>query len=189
MPADTSKLPPPRPITKENELPDLMAESISHAEEKRRWYLIHGRRNAAASFGLRILGLIALAGAALWSIVHTMPAQNSKFIVGVDVWGLLALGVGSGAFVVDKMFGVSAGWVRRMTAAMAIEGQMKLFRLRFSRAVVEAGPDERVVAGLSAAEEFITTVNGIVLDETSSWGTEARRLFTEFGRLVARHGD
>jgi hypothetical protein len=189
-PGPTDVEPRPSIISAPGQLPELYEERIAYAARRRDWYFEHGRWARYRSLLLRVASLLCVGAGVVWTVVHASAAPSAahaaSLTVSVDLLGLGLLALGAAALIADRMFAGSATWVRQMSAAMAIEGQTELFAVRFSRAMACATPDAQVAAALDEAEAFVKVVNAIVLDETTSWGTETRKLMTELWQIAAR---
>jgi hypothetical protein len=161
------------------------------------WYLadrVHKRRGARA---LRIAAsVLAAAGAAL-PLVQLTGAADS-----VAVWGFLAL-LGAGACLCfDRVLGLTAGWMRDMATAQAV--QRRLDALRFdwaSESVREVlGPTEGTAAEaaercLAILRRFCDDIADLVRMETSDWmvdftaGSAAGPLRTQSAAWWPSRGD
>jgi hypothetical protein len=171
------------------ELGGFANEAIAYAAEQQAWYLDHRRFHQFMGATLRIVGLGGLVFAGLHSITATHAANATGVLVGLDLNAVTGLAVAGGAYVLDRSFGFSEGWVRRMTAAMAIRARTELFRVQLARAVADAADKpvgKQVSAGLLVTEHFIDAVATISVHETAGWGAQVRLTLAEFGKMIGR---
>jgi hypothetical protein len=138
------------------------------------WYLADRQRKRRVARVLRAGAATALAvGAALPLFQLTGTAH------GAAPWGYLALLVAAGCAVLDRCLGLSAGWMRSMATAQAV--QRRLEALRFDWAVESVrevlGPAEGTAAEaaercLGVLRRFCEDVSELVRSETTDWMTE-----------------
>ncbi|MYS19777.1 SLATT domain-containing protein [Streptomyces sp. DvalAA-14] len=135
------------------------------------WYLDDRIRKRRGARALRIAAsVLAAAGAAL-PLVQLAGAGGP-----LTVWGYLAL-LGAGACVcADRVLGLTAGWMRDMATAQAVQRRIEALRFDWaSESVREVlGPTEGTAAEaaercLAILRRFCDDIADLVRMETSDW--------------------
>jgi hypothetical protein len=89
--------------------------------------------------------------------------------------GYLLIGIGGGLMLFDRLFGISASWMRFISASLEIEALLDEFRMRWLRAQLEAeepqSPDT-FQALIAAAADAIEGIHALALLETRAWRAE-----------------
>jgi hypothetical protein len=135
------------------------------------WYLNDRIRKRRGARALRIAAsVLAAAGAALPLIQLTGAADS------VATWGFLGL-LGAGACVCfDRVLGLTAGWMRDVATAQAVQRRLEALRFDWaSESVREVlGPTEGTAAEaaercLGILRRFCDDISDLVRMETSDW--------------------
>lgn len=148
------------------------------AEDAIEWYL---RDRRAKRVGSRLLQGLAIAFAVAGTAVPLGTAAAGGSGQG---WGYVLLAVAAGCKGYDHFFGLSAAWMREMTVAQALRGELNAVRLEWAADVLRAGPGgaaARTEGPLEPAEverqlalitRLVTAVRGHVESETADWQAE-----------------
>ncbi|ANW21957.1 SLATT domain-containing protein [Streptomyces clavuligerus] len=135
------------------------------------WYLADRVGKRRTGRALRLAGAVGLttgAGLPLADLTGVVP--------GAAAWGSLALLLGAAALACDRYFGVTAGWMRNVATAQAV--QRRLQRLQFDWATESVrevlGPAEGTAAEaaercLGVLRRFSEDVLELVGAETAEW--------------------
>jgi hypothetical protein len=135
------------------------------------WYLNDRIRKRRGARALRIAAsVLAVAGAAL-PLIQLAGAVDS-----VATWGFLGL-LGAGACVCfDRVLGLTAGWMRDVATAQAVQRRLEALRFDWaSESVREVlGPTEGTAAEaaercLGILRRFCDDISDLVRMETSDW--------------------
>ncbi|WP_307523444.1 SLATT domain-containing protein [Streptomyces umbrinus] len=151
------------------------------------WYLaerVWKRRVARALRGGAAVG--ALAGAAL-------PLLDVTGVVGGGaVWGYLGMLVGVACVAGDRFFGVTAGWIRDVATAQAVQRRLQVLQFDWASECVREvlGPAEGTAGEaaercLGVLRRFSEDVTELVRVETADWMVEFR---TGAGPLAIQAG-
>ncbi|MEU9894137.1 SLATT domain-containing protein [Streptomyces phaeochromogenes] len=151
------------------------------------WYLaerVWKRRGARALRAGAAVG--ALAGAGL-------PLLDVTGVVGGGaVWGYLGLLVGVACVAGDRFFGVTAGWIRDVATAQAVQRRLQVLQFDWASECVREvlGPTEGTAGEaaercLGVLRRFSEDVAELVRVETSDWMVEFR---TGAGPLAIQAG-
>ena len=140
------------------------------------WYLVDRawKRKVA-----RILRTVAVVGAVVGG---GLPLLDLTGVVGrVAPWGYLALLLGVACLAVDRFFGVTAGWMRDVATAQAVQRRLQALQFDWaSESVREVlGPTEGTAGEaaercLSVLRRFSEDVTELVRAETADWMVEFR---------------
>ncbi|MDQ0951430.1 hypothetical protein QFZ24_005353 [Streptomyces phaeochromogenes] len=151
------------------------------------WYLaerVWKRRGARALRAGAAVG--ALAGAAL-------PLLDVTGVVGGGaVWGYLGMLVGVACVAGDRFFGVTAGWIRDVATAQAVQRRLQLLQFDWASECVREvlGPTEGTAGEaaercLGVLRRFSEDMTELVRAETADWMVEFR---TGAGPLAIQAG-
>ncbi|MFJ2633419.1 SLATT domain-containing protein [Streptomyces sp. NPDC087422] len=156
----------------------LRAWAEQEAQDAIDWYQRDKRRKRTASRTLQALAIaLAVAGTAV-------PLATAASGGSGQGWGYVLLALAAGCKGFDHFFGLSAGWMRDITVAHALRGELNAVRLEWAADVLRAGPGgaaARTSGPLEPAEverqlaliaRLVTTVRGHVESETVDWRTD-----------------
>ena len=123
-----------------------------------------------------------------------MLPKDIPYSPGPDLqpWGYLLIGIGGGLLLFDRLFGISAGWMRFIIAAFEIDALLDDFRMRWLKIPLEAKDNEAIDtfrAHIVAAEDAINGIHTIILQETGAWRSEFQRNITHQMGLWKNQGD
>ncbi|MEW2521754.1 SLATT domain-containing protein [Actinacidiphila alni] len=142
------------------------------------WYQRDKRRKRLAS---RLLQALAIALAVAGTAVPLATVASGGSGQG---WGYVLLAVAAGCKGFDHFFGLSAGWMRDITVAHALRGELNAVRLEWAADVLRAGPGgaaartsgpmepAEVERQLALITRLVTAVRGQVESETVDWRTD-----------------
>jgi hypothetical protein len=140
------------------------------------WYLADRRRKRRAAQGLRL-------GSATVAVVGgTLPLLGlTGAIHDGTAWGILALLAAAACVGCDRYFGLTAGWMRDVATAQAIQRRLEALQFDWaSESVREVlGPTEGTASEaaercLSVLRRFSEDVSELVRAETADWMVEFR---------------
>ncbi|MFJ8073746.1 SLATT domain-containing protein [Streptomyces sp. NPDC096176] len=159
------------------------------------WYLSDRVRKRRAARLLRLgTALGVLAGAAL-------PLLDLTGAMGQAApWGYLSLLGAAAALACDRYFGLTAGWMRNVATAQAVQRRLQALQYDWaSESVREVlGPAEGTASEaaercLGVLRRFSEDISDLVRSETSDWMTDFRpgpaplRLPSSAARTTAEH--
>jgi hypothetical protein len=148
------------------------ADQVGREAVERYWKNIWWKR--LFSRWIQFLALALAAGGGIYPIIATIfkPRQaspDSGLVTSVLV-GLAAALLG-----LDKAFGFSSGWARFVLTACTIQKTIVEFHLDWMSLIAARcampSPD-RTMALIQRAKDFVSTVEGLVLQETKNWVSE-----------------
>ncbi|MEO8594175.1 MAG: SLATT domain-containing protein [Candidatus Solibacter sp.] len=148
------------------------------------WYdrNVRWKRQASRWFQALALTLAALGGlvpvlAKLFSPLWDWWAKAVPALAVSDP-GLLAsllIGLSASLIGMDKAFGLSTAWVRYSLTSASIRKAMLEFEIDWVELMAKAGPTpsaEQALPLIQSAKEFVSLVQGMVLQETKEWVAE-----------------
>jgi hypothetical protein len=137
---------------------------------KRRWARV--LRFGAAALGVAgvVLPLVQLTG----RLGHAVA------------WGYVALALAGGCLAADRVFGLSSGWMRDVSAAQALQRRLEAFQFDWASECVREvlGPTEGTAGEaaercLGVLRRFCEDISELVRAETSEWMLEFRARMTQ----------
>ncbi|MGW7469758.1 SLATT domain-containing protein [Streptomyces xantholiticus] len=140
------------------------------------WYLSDRVRKRRAARLLRLGTAVGgVAGAALPLLDLTQA------ISGAAPWGYLSLLLAAACLACDRYFGLTAGWMRDVATAQAVQRRLQALRYDWaSESVREVlGPTEGTASEaaercLGVLRRFSEDISDLVRSETSDWMTDFR---------------
>jgi hypothetical protein len=149
----------------------------SEAQRQIDWYLSKKARKAHASATLRFVGIVLFVAGGLVPIVKaTLPNVTRSLPFDFGQAGYLLIAVAAGGAALDRFFGYSTGWIRYITAALAIEKSLEEFRMEWARnlAKLHGGPPNAAQLDrlLLTCETFSLAIRSQVEQETKAWVVE-----------------
>lgn len=148
------------------------------AEDTIEWYL---RDRRLKRVGSRLLQGFAIAFAVAGTAVPLGTAAAGGSGQG---WGYVLLAIAAGCKGYDHFFGLSAAWMRDMSAAQALRGELNAVRLEWAADVLGAGPEgaasrtggplepAEVERQLALIDRLVTAVRAHIETETADWQAE-----------------
>jgi hypothetical protein len=145
------------------------------------WYYAKKKWKMRMSSALRVSAIAFFTlGGLIPLIKATFPtsaltaAATSRFDFGQ--LGYLLIGIGAASIALDRFFGYSSGWIRYITAALAIERSLDDFRLEWTRSIAAlrgAEPGvEQVDQLVQLCKNLAMGVRAQVEQETKAWVLE-----------------
>lgn len=151
----------------------LVEHVVARADEATEWYLNAKWSKRAGAWTFRAGAIILTAAAGILPIVqqiYTGP-DGRPFIAPAWASVLVAIAVLLIAF--DRFFGFSNGWMRYITAELAIKKAREAFELDWQAALASNGgqppTDEQVRAIIAMIRAFADQINTVVTSETAKW--------------------
>ncbi|NYI05225.1 SLATT domain-containing protein [Allostreptomyces psammosilenae] len=139
---------------------------LSGRQEKRRW--AKGLRTAALLVGAT--GLLV-----------PLPAVAAGAAGSVALWGFAGLGLAAGCLGLDRLLGLTAGWMRDIATAQAVQRRLDTLRFEWETEMVRdvLGPVEESAAEvverrLRMLRVFHEDLAEIIRTETADWVREFR---------------
>jgi hypothetical protein len=158
-------------------LESLRSWTEQQAAETINWYL---RDKQFKRWGSRLLRAAAVVFAVTGGMVPLI-ADESDIRTG---YVLLALAAGCVGF--DHFFGLSAGWMRDITTAQALQGQLSRFQVAWATwQAAYAGihtPDEPAAPGVAPA---LVLLDGLIADVVALTSHETAQWVDEFSASMA----
>ncbi|MCA9773065.1 MAG: SLATT domain-containing protein, partial [Myxococcales bacterium] len=163
----------------------LARETIGWYFKKKSWPKRFSRLLRFAAIALVALGgLDPVLKASGFGICDLIPPLAGAPVCEAD-WGYLAFALAGAAILFDRFFGVSTGWMRSVTTALAIQRRLRAFQLEWNTlaAKLSTPPSAGEVAvALDAVHRFTESVMAEVQRETEAWVSEFRSNLAELQR-------
>ena len=166
----------------------LFANVENNAAASMAWYARRKFGEAIASRCLRTLAiLLGIVGGLTPIVVGIYP----QAWIGQLGYALLALA--AGAIAADRYLGISSGWIRYVTAMLAIQRALADFRLDWSGLLISVSDG---AAGAAALERFLELVRQsqhevlkVVKEETQAWVAEFQSSLADLEKTLAAQKD
>jgi hypothetical protein len=166
----------PFPVTTPDDWRDpeaALQKLYKHSEERAvqvsGWYLSDKRIKRTASQLLRALAVILGTLGGLTPLIQLLtPNQNAVS------WGYVFLLLAAALVAFDKFFGLSAAWMRDISASQQVSRFLVSFQFRWSQLSLEAKIDEQasIRKRLQLLMQFNQQIDNVVELETSAWEAE-----------------
>jgi hypothetical protein len=166
------------PAAQREALARLREWAEQSAEDAMDWYLRDKKRKR---IGSRLLQGLAIAFAVAGTAVPLGTAAAGGSGQG---WGYVLLAVAAGCKGFDHFFGLSSTWMRDITVAHAVRGELNAVRLEWATDVLRAGPagaaagpdaplePREVERQLALIARLVGAVRRHVENETADWQAE-----------------
>lgn len=154
-------------------LANLLAYAENEAQKAIGWYLKNKQWKSRLSRFIQFGAIALTAAGGIAPVVNRIVGTSPTFDSGL--WATLSVGLAASLIGLDKAFGFSSGWARYVLAATSIHKALDEFRLDWASLYAEMSQPpktEQVAALIQRAKEFISTVEGFVLQETKEWIAE-----------------
>jgi hypothetical protein len=150
----------------------------SEAQRQIDWYLCKMKPKAQASTALRFASIMLFVAGGLAPICKaTFPAGTlARLPFDCGEAGYILLALAAGCLALDRFFGYSTGWMRYITAGLAIEKSLEEFRMEWARSAAKLRgtlPNEAQLDQLIlTVETFSLAIRSQVEQETKVWIVE-----------------
>jgi hypothetical protein len=155
-------------------LTELYRWAEQEAQRTADWYLDDRVAKRRAARGLRLAAALLVTAGAVLPLLQLAGAARS-----VAVWGYLPLLLAGGCVGLDRVLGLTSGWLRDVATAQAVQRRLETLRFDWaSESVREVlGPTEGTAAEaaercLAILRRFCDDVADLVRLETSDWIVE-----------------
>ncbi|WP_250401038.1 SLATT domain-containing protein [Streptomyces cellostaticus] len=142
------------------------------AEDAIEWYLRDKRRKRRGSRLVRVLMIV------LATTGTVIPLAGAATGTDIQSWGYVFLAVAAGCKGFDHFFGLSTAWMRDMTAAQALRGELSAFRLAWSAELLRdptGVPEQTLVERrLLLIGDLAGKLRTHLQSETGDWTAEFR---------------
>lgn len=159
---------------------------IAETEKQIGWYDNKKASKAKMSRTLRLCAIILTIIAGLIPALISIGAFGGLDPRGYIQLTYLFLGLAAGCMGLDKYFGFSTAWMRKITTQMALERALTEFRVDWVRSIAELGgqrPDATQIQGLlSLAGDLLDSVHDRLEEETAAWVAEFETNLTKLQR-------
>lgn len=171
----------------------LYSHAIGAAEEAIGWYVAEKKWKRRLGRSIRVLALVAVAGAALLPLLAQIYAPEAEsrsepawFVQ--PAWASVFILLAATLVGLDRFFGFSHGWMRYVDAQMKLTTALEQFDVDWQKHWVAVGADgpssEQALAMLSACGGFAGQVRAIVQAETAEWIQEFRATLSQVDETV-----
>ena len=167
-------------------LPSIYSRAGELSKEKREWYWKSIKRKRLFATGARVITLCFLIGGTvlpLWASLGDIPARRLLF----TQLGVIALAVAGLFQVVDRILGLSSGWLRYITTVTAMENLTRKFELDWASYIVGKGSkidDGDTKPLFDLARRFEDDISKLQSDETDKWVAEFNSSLALLGELI-----
>ncbi|MFJ4784772.1 SLATT domain-containing protein [Streptomyces sp. NPDC088794] len=156
----------------------LRAWVEQEAEDAMDWYLEDKRLKRLGSRVIRgVMIVLATTGTVI-------PLVGAAADADIQSWGYVFLAAAAGCKGFDYFFGLSTAWMRDITAAQALRGELNEFRLAWSAELLRDStgePEQAVIERrLILIGGLVGKVRGHLESETADWSTEFRAGLQQF---------
>lgn len=148
------------------------------------WYAERKGRKSALSGLLRVAAVVLGVTGGLSPVIAGLSPGEAAQALRISQIGFLLIGLAAGLVVVDRLFGISSGWLRYMTTLTAIERRRAAFAQDWARLLLEAGAQPKVELFLARTAEFRAAVADLVDAETEAWVVEFRTSVSDLEAMV-----
>ena len=148
----------------------LRAWAEQEAEDAIEWYLEDKRLKRLGSRVIRGLMIV------LATTGTVIPLVGAATDADIQSWGYVFLATAAGCKGFDYFFGLSTAWMRDITAAQALRGELNEFRLAWTAEMLRdvTGEPEQAVIGrrMSLIGGLVGKVRAHLESETADWTAE-----------------
>jgi hypothetical protein len=177
--------------------------TIQQAEENVEWYNQKKRRIKKASRFIRGFSIVFGALGTLCPLVDALDIAKD---IPFGQWGYIFFALAAAMILFDRFFGLSTGWMRFISAHLAVKKLLDEFRYSWIIALncqypePAAGdaqqqtetsaprPKSRTETLLELLKNFYSQVDDEVIKETNSWITEFKSSLSEMSKYVDSRG-
>ena len=117
-------------------LVQLHAYVKSFAAEQTAWYMANRVVRQIASLGIRFISLLFIFSRG--DLPPFSPKENPHLPAPDLQLGYFLIAIGGGLLLFDRLFGISAAWMRFIIAAFEINSLLDAFRMRWVKIQLEA---------------------------------------------------
>lgn len=171
-------------------LKDLYGWANSTANEAEAWYMRDKRWRAWAA---QILRILTVSFGATGAIIPLVGAAQHREMAN---WGYVLLALGATCIGIDRIFGLSTGWMRCIITANAIRRRQSIFRVAWSAECAKAffpdatRIDSRAIAELmDLVRDFIVDLSDLVSLETLEWRSELQAIMQQMQEQAGDAGN
>ena len=167
----------------------------SEAQRQIDWYYAKRQRKASVSTALRFSAILLFVLGGLVPILKATLTPDAVSHLGFDFGqvGYLLIAIAAGCVGMDRFFGYSTGWIRYITAALALEKSLEEFRLEWARHIARLrgiAPTEIELDQLIlTCETFTLAVRNQVEQETHAWVAEFESNLSQLERDLQATAD
>jgi hypothetical protein len=159
----------------EETLRTLFRRAEAQALEAQSWYLRDKRTKKAIAQLLRAVSIIFAAAGGIFPLISV--AQPG--LVSAS-WGYVLLAISASCVGFDKLFGVSAAWMRDIASAFAIQERLGRFQIDWAElSVLPPTNDATVCEALRLIDAFMLDLHGLLKLETTEWQEDFRRAWAQ----------
>jgi len=159
----------------------------NQAKESQDWYLGKRARKKRAGFALRLSAMFAATLAGIIPVLAEIYEEGGVPQLN-PVWSSVAIAVAALLIAIDRLGGMTSGWVRYMLASQEISRLEEAFRIEWEvgkLAWKSEGPSrEELLVGLERCRAFLRSVNEVVEKETRIWAAEFLKALREIDRAA-----
>lgn len=164
---------PAQPAASLQKIYDYVEQQAAQAID---WYLDAKDWKGRFSYSLRLFTILFTALGGLIPVAATILFEHHEHRLRFDQYGYLSVGLAALFLSLDRFSGSSTGWMRYMTAVMALESLVESLRLDWARFQADlgqapSGPDS-IHRGLDLLRTAGVAIRTIVKDETDRWIAE-----------------
>lgn len=179
----------------ETSLAILRSYVESEAQKQIDWYFRKMKVKSQVSTALRFaaIGFVVLGGLAPVVKATLAPDTIDRLPYDFAEAGYLLIGIAAGCVALDRFFGFSTGWIRYITAALALEKSLEEFRMEWARNIarLRGGPPNELELDrlLLTCETFSLAIRSQVEQETKAWVAEFESNLAQLERDLHARAD
>ena len=179
----------------ETSLLELRRYVENEAQRQIAWYYANKTWKSRISITLRFVAILLFVMGGLVPIVKAtlLPETTRNLPFDFGQAGYLLIGIAAGCVGLDRYFGYSTGWIRYITAAMAIEKSLEEYRMEWARNISKlrgAPPNEQQLDQLiQTCETFSLAIKTQVEQETNAWVAEFQSNLTQLEKDLQAKAD
>jgi len=175
----------------ENSLAEVYKYTTGRATASCNWYLDRKWYKRWCGYLLRIAALFSVTVAGLVPLFGEIFVSNGKPCIH-PLWSGVALAVAALAVALDKLGGLTSGWVRYVITAQQIGQLLERFRFDWEAAKVKRTSPPKpaeILEALTLCSTFLEAVHKAVQDETNRWAEEFRVVLSEIEKAAKSAAD
>lgn len=152
---------------------------LEYAISMQTWYKKNKARKRTLSKCVRFIAIISLVTGGLYPVIAHLTNTNAYL-------GYVILGSAGGLYILDRMFDISASWMRDIAAMQAID--KALYAYQVERIRIDTSRDDEIQLHfehrLNVIESLAQNIFDAVKSETTEWRSAFENAIVDLEKLV-----
>lgn len=165
----------------------LYLRAEKHARGTIDWYIVAKGRKARAG-GLRYVAIALTTLGGLVPVVQAMGLDYLKSCPAFGQLGYLCFALAGALIAFDRFSGLSSGWIRYITSALALQKMLREFQLMWAQEMLALGDKapgpEQIPRLVGLLRQFGTQVDAEVERETQTWAAEFQSSLADLEKMA-----